>query len=87
MSSKIIEALKSINWKDVATRALWTFIQGFLAVVLVVSDQLVNLIFAGDWAALKAFALATAIGALAAGLSALKTVIIGIIADIKSKSA
>lgn len=87
MSSKIIEALKSINWKDVATRALWTFIQGFLAVVLVVSDQLVNLIFAGDWAALKALVLATAIGALAAGLSALKTVIIGIIADIKSKSA
>lgn len=86
MSSKIAQALKTINYKDVAVRAVWTFVQGFLAVILVVSEQLVTLAFAGDWEALKSVAVATVIGAVAAGFSALKTVIIGVIADIKSKS-
>ena len=86
MSSKIVEALKSIDYKDVAVRAMWTFAQGFLAVVLLMSEQLVELLFAGDWQALKALALATVVGSVAAGLSALKTVVIGIISDIKAKS-
>ena len=86
MSSKIAQALKTINYKDVAVRAVWTFVQGFLAVILVVSEQLVTLAFAGDWEALKSVTIATIIGAVAAGFSALKTVIIGVIADIKSKS-
>ena len=86
MSSKIVEALKTINYKDVAVRALWTFVQAFLAVLLVASTQIIDLVFAGDWTALYALAIVTATSGLAAGLSALKTVIIGVVADIKAKS-
>lgn len=86
MSSKIVEALKTIDYKDVFTRAMWTFVQAVLAVVLIVSDQLIELAFAGDWQALYALAAATGIGSVAAGLSALKTVILGVISEIKNKS-
>ena len=86
MSSKIVEALKTIDYKDVLTRAMWTFVQAVLAVVLIVADQLIELAFAGDWHALYTLAVASGIGAVAAGLSAIKTVILGVISEIKSKS-
>lgn len=86
MSSKIVDAIKSIDYKDLSVRALWTFLQAFLAVFLVVSGQFVDLAFAGDWQALYQLAIITGISAIAASLSALKTVVIGVIADIKAKS-
>ena len=84
MSTKIIKALKSINYKDLAMRAFWTFLQGFLAVVLLTSDQFVELIFAGNLEALKALAIATLVGGVAAGLSALKTAILSFIKKYKT---
>jgi len=87
MSSKIIEAIKDIDLKDLLIRASWTFVQAFLAVILITSEQLVNAIFAGDWAGLKVAALASVLGGIAAGLSALKTLVISVISKIKAKSA
>lgn len=86
MSSKIIEAVKTIDIKDVAVRALWTFAQAFLAVVLLVIEDIIDLVFKGDWTALQALTVATAVAGLAAGLSALKTVIISVVRDIKAKT-
>lgn len=86
MSSKIVEALKTIDYKDVLVRATWTFIQAFLAVVLIVADQLIELAFAGDWQALYALAAASGIAGLAAALSAVKTVLLNVVSEIKSKS-
>lgn len=86
MSSKIIEATKRIDWRDVVSRALWTFVQAFLAVVLLVSDQIVNALFAGDWQALKGLIIATMVGGLAAGVSAVKTILISVIKDIRTQA-
>ena len=81
-----IEAFKTINWKNVATRALWTALQTFLAVFLIASESLVDLIFAGQWEALWTLALATTLSAITAGLSAIKTIIVEIINELKAKT-
>lgn len=81
----IINALKNINWGDVVSRALWTALQAFLAVVLVTAEQIINLAFAGDWQALNGLVIATMLAGITAGLSAIKTVMISVVRDIKSK--
>ena len=86
MSSKIIQALKTVDYRDAAVRSLWTFAQAFLAVVLLSSDMLVDKIFTGDWNGLYSLAIAVTLGGIAAGLSAVKTVLVSVIADIKQKS-
>ena len=43
---KSLEALKNINYKDVAIRAGWTFLQTFIATFLLAGVNLVNLLFA-----------------------------------------
>jgi hypothetical protein len=86
MSSKIITALKSLDYKDIATRALWTFVQAALATVLFVAEDLVDLIFLGDWTATYGLVVATSIAAIAAGLSAVKTVVVQVVRDIKAKA-
>lgn len=83
---KVLEALKSINYKDVFTRAMWTFLQAFLAVFILAGESLVDLLFAGSWEALWTATLATALAAIAAGLSAVKTIVIELIRNIKSQS-
>lgn len=83
MSVKIVDALKSINYKDLAARAAWTFAQGFLAVVLVTLDQIIDLAFAGDTDGLKVIVIATIVGATAAGLSALKTLLLEVTRQLK----
>lgn len=86
MSSKIIDAVKSLNWKDIGVRAAWTFVQAFLAVVLVAIEPIIDLIFKGDWTGSGALVLATTLAGVAAGLSALKTVIVGVVKELKDKS-
>lgn len=86
MSYKLIEAVKSIDYKDLAKRALWTFAQGFLAVALIGIEPIIDEVFTGNWDGAYALVLATGIGAVAAGLSALKTLIIGIVKELKEKS-
>jgi hypothetical protein len=85
MSSKIFEALKTIDYKDVSVRAIWTFVQAFLAVFLFTSDTIIESAFTGDWNGLYALLATTGVAGVAAGLSALKTLIISIVQDIKSK--
>lgn len=82
----IIQAIKSINWKNVLTRALWTALQTFLAVFLVAGESLVNFIFSGDWQALWTLSLATLLSAITACLSALKTITIELLNEIKAKT-
>jgi len=84
MSYRIVEAIKAINWKDVTTRSLWTFLQAFLAVFLVTGELIINAAFSGDWNGLYALVITTSISATAAGLSALKTVILQVIKEIKT---
>jgi len=82
--SKTFEALKALDYKDIATRALWTFIQAFLATSLLALEQLVDLLFLGDWDSLYALGVVTAVAGVAAGLSAVKTIIVQTIRSIKA---
>jgi hypothetical protein len=81
---KSLEALKNINYKDVAERALWTFLQTFIATFLLAGVNLVNLLFAASWRELYALAIAAILSAIAAGLSAAKTVIVGLIREMQN---
>lgn len=55
-----------MNWKNILTRALWTFFEGFFSALIITE-------FTGK--ALKA----SLIGAIAGGLSAIKTLIVEIL--------
>lgn len=83
MSNKLIEAVKTLDYKDLAKRALWTFVQAFLGVTIVAFESIIDLVFLGDWTGSWALILATAIAGLAAGLSALKTLIVGVVRQLK----
>jgi hypothetical protein len=84
MSSKIFEALKTIDYQDVAVRALWTAVQAFLAVFLLASEQIINSVFTGDWEGSYALIIATAVAGLAAAISAVKTLVLSIAKQLKS---
>lgn len=43
-----LKALKNIDYKDVAIRAGWTFLQTFIATFLLAGVNLVNLLFAAS---------------------------------------
>ena len=73
-----------MNWKDLIRRALWTFAQAFLACFIVAGESFINLIFSGDWSALLTLLIATLIAATAAGLSALKTLLIELFRQFKT---
>lgn len=77
------QSLKQVNYEDVLKRAAWTFIQAFLAVFVFALDSLVDLLFKGDWTQLYALILATLVGATAAGLSALKTIVLEYVSKLK----
>lgn len=78
-----MEAIMSINWKDLLSRAAWTFIQAFIACFIVEGESFIDLIFNGDWSALLTLFIATFIAATAAGLSALKTLLIELFRQFK----
>lgn len=61
--------MKNINWKDIAERAAWTFIEGFLIALPVTFN------IGMDGVAWKS----ALVGAAMAGLSALKTFAIEIV--------
>ncbi|MCI9585273.1 MAG: hypothetical protein HFH45_01395 [Bacilli bacterium] len=63
MLTRIKDKLKQVNWKDLIERALWSFVQGFLASLVVTG-------FTQDEMKIAL------IGALTGGLSALKTFIL-----------
>ena len=80
---KSLEALKNINYKDVAIRAAWTFLQTFIATFLLAGVNLVYQLFAASWHELYALTMATALSAIAAGLSAAKTIILDLVRKMK----
>ena len=69
MLTKIKEAVKSVNWKDLLERAGWTFVEGFIFALPALST------LGHDGIAWKS-ALA---GAAMAGISAVKTFVINLI--------
>ena len=79
-----MEVILAMDWKDIAKRAAWTFLQAFLAVIIVAGESIIDLLFNADWTQLWTLILATVLAAVAAGLSALKTLIIEIIRQIRS---
>lgn len=83
MKYQLIEALKSLDYKDLATRSAWTFLQAFLAVFLFTGELIIDLLFKGDWTALYALIITTSVAAISAGLSAVKTIILGVINQLK----
>lgn len=82
----IIHAITSINYKDVVARAAWTFLQAFLAVFLVVGVDIINLLFSAGWKELMALLIATSVAAAAAGISAVKTVVLETYREIKRRA-
>ena len=80
----IIDRILNLDWQDIAARALWTFLQAFLAVALVGAESLIDLLFAGDWGGLWTLSLAIGIAGLAAGLSALKTLLIEVVRAVRA---
>ena len=79
----VIDKIIAMNWRDVATRAAWTFLQAFLAVIIVAGESIIDLLFNADWTQLWTLLLATVLAAVAAGLSAMKTLIVEIIRQIR----
>lgn len=79
----MLEALKKLDYKDVLTRATWTFVQAFAAVFLVAGESIVELIFNADWNGLFTLAIATATAATAAGISAVKTVALEVVRSVR----
>jgi len=86
MSSKIVKAIQAINVKDLLARAGWTFVQAFLAVFLFTSESIIDLLFLGDWTGLYGLLLTTVVAATAAGLSAVKTIVLQVVREIKAKA-
>lgn len=81
---RLLEATKAIDWRDVAMRAAWTFLQAALAVFIVAGESIIDLLFKGDWNGLLTLLIATAIAATAAGLSAVKTILVAIIRELRA---
>ena len=78
-----MEAILDMDWRDIATRAAWTFLQAFLAVFILSGESFIDLLFAADWSSLSALFWSTMAGAIAAGISALKTVVLEAVRTIK----
>ena len=83
---KVLEAIKNIDWVDVAKRAAWTFAQAFLSVVVLGMQSIIDFISNGDWEGLYVAALALLVAGLAAGFSAFKTVVISVLNELKESA-
>lgn len=82
---RAVEAIKAIDWQDVAVRATWTFLQSFLAVFIVAGESIIDLLFNGSWEALGVLIVATAVSALAAGLSAVKSIALEVLHQLRTR--
>ena len=86
MKYKTLEAIMSVDYKDVIIRSLWTFLQAFLAVFIVSGDAIIDLLFKADWSALFTLIIALSVSAIAAGLSAVKTIVINVLQEMKKNA-
>lgn len=82
----VIRAITSIDYGDVAARAAWTFAQTFLGVFLLSGASLIELLFNAGWDELFAALFATCAAALAAGMSAVKTIVLETYREIQQKA-
>lgn len=78
-----LDKIKAINWEDVVKRALWTFLQAFVAVFLVAGESIIDALFNADWQGLQVLSIATAISGFAAGLSAVKSVVLELLHTVR----
>lgn len=81
-----LQTIKNVDWRDVAIRAVWTFLQAFLAVFIFAGESIIDLIFNADWEGLSVLIVATGVSALAAGLSAVKTVAVEVARQLRNGS-
>ena len=79
----LFDHLEAINWRNLITRALWTFAQAFLAVILVSGETIIDLLFKADWVGLWTLMIATMVAGVAAGFSALKTLTVDLFRQFK----
>ena len=79
----LLKRLEAINWRNLITRALWTFAQAFLAVILVSGETIIDLLFKADWVGLWTLMIATMVAGVAAGFSALKTLTLDLFREFK----
>lgn len=80
---KVIKAIQAIDWQDVAERAVWTWLQVFIAAFLVAGEDIINLIFNADWSSLWVLVVATSLAGVAAGLSAVKTLLVEVVRAVR----
>ena len=81
----ILEATKAIDWKNIASRAAWTLLQAFLASALVFLDPIIDSAFTKDWDGVLALAVSAMIAGIAAAASALKTIILSLVEELKQR--
>lgn len=82
---KIWNAVKSIDWRNVGSRAAWTFVQAFLACFILAVEPILDLVFAGKMAGILPLIASTLIASFSAGFSALKTIIFEVLTEIKKE--
>lgn len=82
---KIWNAIKNVDWNDVSSRALWTFLQAFLACFILAAEPIIEFLFAGNWGGVFPLAVSAIVASLSAGLSAVKTIVFEVVNEIKRK--
>jgi hypothetical protein len=82
---KIWNAIKNVDWRDVSSRALWTFLQAFLACFILAAEPIIEFLFAGSWRGVFPLAVSAIVASLSAGLSAVKTIVFEVVNEIKRK--
>ena len=83
----ILEAIKAMDWKDVVSRAAWTLLQAFLASAVVFLDPIIDSAFTQDWDGTLALAVSAMIAGTAAAASALKTIILSLMAELEQSES
>ena len=74
-----------IDWRNIITRALWTFLFSFIACFIVAGENLIDFIFNADWSGQMTLVMATTIAGISAGFSALKTFVFELWATYKPR--
>ena len=80
---KLWRAIKAIDWKDVFSRAAWTFVQVLLTTFIVSGESILDLLFKAEWEQLWVLTVAVTLSGVASGLSAVKTILVQVIRSLR----
>jgi hypothetical protein len=80
---KLWRAIKAIDWKDVFSRAAWTFVQVLLTTFIVSGESILDLLFKAEWEQLWVLTVAITLSGVASGLSAVKTILVQVIRSLR----